>query len=76
LHPVDATGKGCCFVKRVFDFLLSACGLLVMLIPVALIALVVYIDDPPPLIPDEEAIHTFRNDSKSLRRRGCCGRWL
>lgn len=50
LHPVDATGKGYCFVKRAFDFLLSACGLLVLLIPIALIALVVYIDDPGSVI--------------------------
>lgn len=46
LHWVDASGKGYCGVKRMLDFILSFLGLTMLLIPLALVALVVYIDDP------------------------------
>lgn len=37
-------------IKRLFDILLSACGLLVFLLPMVIVALVVYIDDPGNVI--------------------------
>jgi len=46
LQPVDVSGRFYCGVKRVLDVILSALGLTVLLVPLALTALVVYIDDP------------------------------
>ena len=46
LQRVDVPGRFCCGVKRVLDFILSALGLAVLLVPLAITALVVYIDDP------------------------------
>lgn len=46
LQRVDMSGRFYCGVKRVLDFILSALGLTVLLVPLALTALVVYIDDP------------------------------
>lgn len=46
LHWVDASGKVYCGVKRIVDMVLSFLGLTVLMIPLVLIALVVYIDDP------------------------------
>lgn len=46
LQRVDVSGRFYCGVKRVLDFILSALGLTILLVPLALTALVVYIDDP------------------------------
>lgn len=46
LQRIDASGRFYCKVKRVLDFILSLLGLTVLLLPLALIAFVVYIDDP------------------------------
>lgn len=46
LQPVNVSGRFYCGVKRVLDFVLSVLGLTVLLVPLALTALVVYIDDP------------------------------
>lgn len=46
LQRVDASGSFYCGMKRVLDFALSALGLTVLLIPLVLIALIAYIDDP------------------------------
>lgn len=46
LHRVDVSGRVYCGIKRALDFILSALGLTVLLLPLALTALVVYIDDP------------------------------
>lgn len=46
LHRVDAPDRFYCGMKRVLDIVLSVLGLLVLLIPIVLIALVVWIDDP------------------------------
>lgn len=45
LNRVDVSGKAYCIVKRVFDFMIAALGLTVLLVPLAMIALVIYIDD-------------------------------
>ena len=39
-----------CKIKRLMDTLLAACGLLVLVIPFAIVAAIVYIDDPGPVI--------------------------
>lgn len=46
LQRVEVSSSFYCGVKRVLDFVLSALGLTVLLVPLALTALVVYIDDP------------------------------
>ena len=46
LAYVDMPGAGYRCVKRAADMILSACGLLVLLIPMLIVALAVYIDDP------------------------------
>lgn len=46
LRRVEVSGRFYCVVKRALDVVLSALGLVVLLVPLALIALVVYIDDP------------------------------
>lgn len=46
LQRVNVSGGFYCGAKRVLDFILSALGLTVLLVPLALTALVVYIDDP------------------------------
>lgn len=43
---VDKPGKFYCAVKRIADMILSFLGLVVLSIPMALIALAIYIDDP------------------------------
>ncbi len=46
LQRVDVSGRFYCGVKRALDLVLSIIGLTVLLVPIVLIALVVYIDDP------------------------------
>lgn len=50
LKPVDITGKCYCKVKRFLDAVLSAMALFVLLIPMAFIAVLVYIDNPGPVV--------------------------
>lgn len=50
LNRVDITGKVYCKVKRILDVLLSAAGLGLLLIPLAVVAAIVYIDDPGKVI--------------------------
>lgn len=50
LHYVDVTGRAYCKVKRALDVLLSFLALVVLLIPMAIISLIVYIDDPGKII--------------------------
>ena len=56
LQPVDASGKLYCWVKRTLDFILAALGLTILLIPFALTALVVYIDDPGKVIFSQKRV--------------------
>lgn len=46
LQPVDASGKVYMVIKRILDVLLSGMGLLVLALPLAVVALIVYLDDP------------------------------
>ena len=46
LRFIDVSGKMYRFVKRGFDIVLSAMGLLILFIPLAVICLFIYIDDP------------------------------
>ena len=50
LNYVDISGNPYRWWKRFFDIVLSAVGLLVLLIPMALVAIAVYIDDPGKVI--------------------------
>lgn len=50
LKYVDVTGKIYCKVKRLLDFTIALVGLSVLLIPLLLISLLVYIDDPGKVI--------------------------
>lgn len=56
LHPVDVSGKVYCIIKRVLDIVLSFLGLTVLLLPLALTALVVYIDDPGKVIFSQKRV--------------------
>lgn len=46
LEYVDVSGKIYCKVKRLLDIFISLFALIVLLIPMAFIALAIYIDDP------------------------------
>ncbi len=46
LQRTEVSGSFYCGLKRVLDFILSALGLTVLLVPLALTAVVIYIDDP------------------------------
>ena len=50
LHYIAAPNNGYEKVKRFFDIVLSFCGLAVLSIPMAIVALVIYIDDPGNVI--------------------------
>ena len=39
-----------CFGKRVIDIILSLCGLIVLVLPMGIIAVIVKIDSPGPAI--------------------------
>ena len=46
LEPVAMPGLGYRFVKRTADIILSGLGILVLLLPLAIVALAIFIDDP------------------------------
>lgn len=50
LTPVDVSSKPYCAVKRILDVILSALALFVLLLPIGIIALIIYIDDPGKVI--------------------------
>lgn len=56
LQYVDASGKVYCAVKRVLDFVLAGLGLLVLLLPLVIVALVVYIDDRGKVIFSQKRV--------------------
>lgn len=56
LHYVDVSGKTYCIAKRILDFILSAIGLAVLLLPLMFTALVVYIDDPGKIFFCQERV--------------------
>lgn len=56
LKYVDASGRAYGGVKRVLDFVLAALGLTVLLIPFALVALAVWIDDPGKVIFSQKRV--------------------
>ena len=46
LEPIHLSCKGYLFFKRMMDIVLSFCGLLVLLLPMLIIAIAIFIDDP------------------------------
>lgn len=50
LTPVDVSRRPYRKVKRVFDAILAFCGLTVLLLPIGILALIIYIDDPGKVI--------------------------
>ena len=56
LQQVDASGRAYCVVKRALDFILAGLGLLVLLLPLAIVALVVYIDDRGKVIFSQKRV--------------------
>ena len=56
LSHIDVSNRAYCHIKRLLDIILSAFGLTVLLIPLAIIALVVYIDDPGPVIFSQKRV--------------------
>lgn len=50
LHRVEVSGRAYCVVKRTMDAILSALALTVLLLPMAVIALIIYINDPGKVI--------------------------
>ena len=56
LHPVDASKKHYRIWKRFFDVVFSFLGLTILLIPIGIIALLVYIDDPGKVIFSQNRI--------------------
>jgi len=56
LKPVDASKRHYRIWKRGFDIILSFLGLTVLLLPIGIIALLVYIDDPGKVIFSQDRI--------------------
>ena len=50
LQRIDVSKRFYCKVKRALDFLVAALGLLVLLVPMLIISLVIYLDDPGSVI--------------------------
>ncbi len=64
LTPVDVSNHPYCAIKRILDAVLSAFGLLVLLVPIAVIALIVYVDDPGKVIFSQRRVG---KDGKQFR---------
>lgn len=56
LHRVDVSGSAYLRVKRVLDSIFAALGLAVLLVPILLIALAVYIDDPGKILFSQKRV--------------------
>ena len=56
LHRVDASDKPYSGLKRLMDVVLSAMGLLVLALPLAVVALIVYIDDHGSVIFSQKRV--------------------
>ena len=50
VKPATISAKGYCVVKRIFDIIASLLGICILLLPFALIAVVIYIDDPGSVV--------------------------
>lgn len=50
LHRTDVSARFYCKIKRVLDFLIAALGLLILLVPMLVISLIIYLDDPGKVI--------------------------
>lgn len=50
LQRTDVSTRFYCKIKRALDFLVAALGLLVLLVPMLIISLVIYLDDPGKVI--------------------------
>ena len=50
LKYIDVSRRAYCVVKRVLDFFVSATALLILLIPIAVLSAVIYLDDPGKII--------------------------
>lgn len=50
LECIDISGKFYCKIKRLLDILVSLMGMIVLLLPMGVIALAIYIDDPGAVI--------------------------
>lgn len=46
LSRVDVSKRPYCVIKRVFDFVIALVGCLIALVPMAIVALIIYVDDP------------------------------
>lgn len=46
LNEVDVSKRFYCKIKRFLDFVIAAMGLMVLLLPMAILALIIYLDDP------------------------------
>lgn len=64
MTPVDVSSSPYCTVKRILDVILSALGLLVLLVPIGIVALIVYIDDPGKVIFSQNRVG---KDGKEFR---------
>lgn len=56
LRYVEIRSRGYSIVKRILDFVLAGCGLLLLLLPLGFIALVVYIDDHGKVIFSQKRV--------------------
>lgn len=56
LRPVSAPPLGRRIVKRAADVILSALAMIVLLVPMALLALAIYIDDPGPVLFEQKRV--------------------
>ena len=56
LQRVDVTGRAYCVVKRIVDVVVSALALLVLLVPMAVIALLIRVTDPGKVIFSQKRV--------------------
>lgn len=68
LKHVSVTNRSYCWVKRLMDILISFVGLTFLAIPFALIALVIYIDDPGRILFSQYRIGRYGNGVLSPAR--------
>lgn len=50
LKYVDVDGNPYSIIKRAFDIIISALGLAVLLLPLLIVGLIIYVDDPGPVL--------------------------
>ena len=65
LHKVDVSSGTYLVIKRLLDIVFSLLGLMVLLIPIIMVAAVVYLDDPGEVIFSQNRVGRHGGNSSS-----------